>query len=152
MSKPKYIPSSYLPDGHVFGGARRPSRTDLPRDAAERARVRASQLQERAAYLALRPVRNREVTRAQLQSRTGWSRERLSRILNGAVVATLEDLFLILDAAGIPFAELAWTGSQADFNERQRLTLLMDFLDQQQASMMAKIAHIEQERRATSAR
>lgn len=127
-------------------------RQEMPPNALERARTRASYLQERAAYLVLTRVRRRDITRLELQSRTGWSRERLSRILNGAVVAGLDDIHLMLDAAGIPFADLAWTGARADAEERQRLTLLIDFFTEQQASMAARIAEIERERRGISPR
>lgn len=152
MSRSRYVPRSYLPVGHVFGAANRPMRQEAPADAVERARMRASYLQEKAAYLVLVRVRRRDVTRTDIQARTGWSRERLSRILNGAVVADLEDLHLLLDAVGIPFAELAWTGARADAEERQRLTLLLDYFTEQQEAMAAKIAQIERARRATSLR
>ncbi len=88
-------------------------------------------------------------TRADLLKRTGWGRERLSRLMNGNVEAGLDDLLLLLDAAGIPFSAVAWPATEELHRERQRLTDVHDYLAMLQKQVAEGIGRIEQERPKT---
>src|SRR5690606_17152899 len=96
--------------------------TRLPADPVERARSRAAQVQDAAVAHVLAGLKARRYRRADLLERTGWGRERLSRLMNGAAPVDLDDLMLLLDAAGIPFSAVAWPATEEQHRQRQRLT------------------------------
>lgn len=66
----------------------------------ERARSRAAHVQDAAVGQILAGLKAKRFTRKQLKERTGWGSERLSRYMTGQVPIQLDDLMLLLDAAG----------------------------------------------------
>lgn len=150
MATGKFSPRTYAPDPNKFGhhGPRR-DWTKLPADPVERARSRASQVQDAAVGHVLAGLKARRYRRVDLLERTGWGRERLSRLMNGSALADLDDLMLLLDAAGIPFSAVAWPATEEQHRQRQRLTDIRDYLAQQQQRVGADIAQIEQARLRT---
>lgn len=150
MSTSRQAPRSYAPDPGKFGqhGARRVW-SKLPEDPVERARSRAAQVQDAVAGHVLAGLKAGRYKRADLLERTGWGRERLSRLMNGNILAGLDDLMLLLDAARIPFSAVAWPATEEQHRERQRLTDVRDYLALQQRQVQEDIARIEQERPRT---
>lgn len=150
MTTTRQPPRAYAPDPGRFGhhGARRVWNA-LPEDPVERARSRAAQVQDAVAGLVLAGLKQRRYKRSDLYERTGWGRERLSRLMNGNVPAGLDDLMLLLDAAGIPFSAVAWPASEEQHRERQRLNDVRDYLALQQRQVQADIVRIERERPQT---
>ena len=150
MSTTKRAPRAYAPDPARFGHhAARRAWTTLPDDPVERARSRAAQVQDAVAWHVLRGLKEKRYKRADLLERTGWGRERLSRLMNGNVPAGLDDIMLLLDAARIPFSAVAWLADEELHRKRQRLTDVLDYLVTQQQQVQADIAQIEQARPRT---
>ena len=150
MPATRSAPRTYAPNPGRFGhhGVRR-TWSRLPDDPVERARSRAAQLQDSAVGLVLAGLKARRYKRADLLERTGWGRERLSRLMNGNTPAGVDDLMLLLDAAGIPFSMVAWPASEERHRERQRLTDVRDYLTQAHQKVQEDIARIERERPTT---
>jgi len=150
MATSKNAPRTYAPDPSRFGQhAPRREWTRLPDDPVERAKSRAAQVQDAVAWQVNIGLKTGRFKRADLQARTGWGRERLSRLMNGNTPAGLDDLMLLLDAAGIPFSRVAWPATDELHRERQRLTDVRDYLAQQQRQVEADIVRIERERPLT---
>lgn len=146
----KSPPRAYAPDPSSFGRVpRRRGWTPVPQDPHERACNRAAQVQDAAAGLVFAGLKAKRYTRADLQARTGWGRERLSRLMNGNIPAGLDDVMLLLDAAGISFSAVAWPATAEQHRERQRLTDVQEYLARMQRQVAEGIARIEQERPKT---
>ena len=112
----------------------------------ERARSRAAQVQDAAVGQILAGMKAKRFTRKQLKERTGWGSERLSRYMTGQVPIQLDDLMLLLDAAGIPFASVAWVSTEEQFRERQRLSDIQGFVAGLQQQLNAQVAQVHRER------
>ncbi|WP_436037196.1 hypothetical protein [Microbacterium sp. LjRoot45] len=91
-------------------------------------------------------LKAKRFTRKQLKDRTGWGSERLSRYMTGQVPIQLDDLMLLLDAAGIPFASVAWVSTEEQFRERQRLTDILGFVAGLQQQVSAELAQVHRAR------
>lgn len=143
----KHPPRDYAPQPARFGEhAARRLWGPLPEDPLERARSRAAQVQDAAVGQILAGLKAKRFTRKQLKERTGWGSERLSRYMTGQAPIQLDDLMLLLDAAGIPFASVAWVSTEEQFRERQRLTDVRDYLAGLQQQVGAEIAQVQRER------
>lgn len=145
----KYPPRDYAPQPARFGEhATRRLWSSLPENPMERARSRAAQVQDAAVGQILAGLKAKRFTRKQLKERTGWGSERLSRYMTGQVPIQLDDLMLLLDAAGIPFASVAWVATEEQFRERQRLTDILGFVAglQQQVGLELELAQVHRER------
>ncbi|MGZ0711300.1 hypothetical protein ACWPKO_23530 (plasmid) [Coraliomargarita sp. W4R53] len=150
MTTRKYVPRTYAPDPSKFGShGRRRIWGPLPADPVERSRSRAAQVQDAAIGLVLVGLKAKRFTRTDLLVRTGWGRERLSRLMNGNLEAGLDDLMLLLDAAGIPFSAVAWPATEEIHRERQRLTDIQDYLARSQKQVAEGIGRTEQARLKT---
>jgi len=148
MATGKYAPRDYAPDPNNFGKDRgRIAWPEPPEDRVERARSRAAHVQAAVAERVHMHLMGGVVTRADLRERTGWTRERLSRILNGNIVAGLDDLMLLLNAVHVPF-ESVISAATAEQQSRQRhLREVQRYLSEQQQRVQEEIARIERERR-----
>lgn len=150
VSTSRRAPRMYAPNPGKFGQhAARRLWTPLPEDPSERARSRAAQVQDAAVGLVLAGLKAGRYKRADLLERTGWGRERLSRLMNGNTPAGLDDLMLLLDAAGVPFSMVAWPSTEEQHRERQRLTDVRDYLTKAQQQVQEEIARIERARPTT---
>ena len=150
MATGKYAPRDYAPDPNKFGkDPRNATWPEPPPDRVERARTRAAHIQAAVAERVRLHLEAELVTRTELLRRTGWKRERLSRILNGNIVAGLDDLMLLLDAAGSRFENIVTTGTAEHSDRRQHLNEVQRYLRDQHRSVQAEIARIEQEQRST---
>lgn len=69
--------------------------------------------------------------------------------MNGNTPAGLDDLMLLLDAAGISFSRVAWMATDEQHRERQRLTDVLDYLAKAQQQVQGEIVRIEQARPTT---
>jgi transcriptional regulator with XRE-family HTH domain len=150
MTSNRRPPRAYAPTPGKFGqhGARR-SWSTLPADPVERSRSRAAQVQDTAVGHVLAGLKAGRYKRADLLDRTGWGRERLSRLMNGNTPAGLDDLMLLLEAAQVPFSAVAWPATDEQHRERQRLTDVRDYLAKAQQQAQEDIARIERAHRAT---
>lgn len=143
----KHPPRDYAPQPARFGEhAARRLWGPLPEDRLERARSRAAQVQDAAVGQILAGLKAKRFTRKQLKDRTGWGSERLSRYMTGQVPIQLDDLMLLLDAAGIPFASVAWVSTEEQFRERQRLTDIQGYLAGLQQQVGVELAQVHQAR------
>jgi hypothetical protein len=52
----------------------------------------------------------------------------------------------LLDAAGIPFASVAWVSTDEQFRERQRLTDIQGYLGGLQQQVSTQVAQVHRER------
>jgi transcriptional regulator with XRE-family HTH domain len=103
-------------------------------------------VQDAAVGQILAGLKAKRFTRKQLKDRTGWGSERLSRYMTGQVPIQLDDLMLLLDAAGIPFASVAWVSTEEQFRERQRLTDIQGYLAGLQQQVGVELAQVHQAR------
>lgn len=150
MTTTRQPPRSYAPNPGKFGHhAARRMWSNLPADPVERSRSRAAQLQDAAVGQVLAGLKAGRFKRADLLQRTGWGRERLSRLMNGNTPAGMDDLMLLLDAAGVSFSRVAWPATDEQHRERQRLTDVLDYLAKAQQQVQGEIVRIEQARPTT---
>lgn len=142
----RYPPNHHVPDYERFGSSDTPAWSG-PDDAdPER---RAARIQDQAARIVRLRLKADGITQAQFAASIGMDRPKVSRLLTGAMWASLVDLETLLGGCGATLTSISLAIGDGSHQSAQVKKVISSYLREQLAKVEEESAHTEPERPLT---
>lgn len=138
MAKPRYVPADFAVDAAAFGRRRVEWREAV--GTLARGRLDAAKLQHHAALAVRAQLRMERRRQKDFAADIGFGPERLSRMLNGAAPAALDDVLVLLAGIDVPLARIVARALSPDEADLAGQRYLLGYLDWQREQIAGRIA------------
>lgn len=143
----RYPPAHFTPDYYEFGDNRFGPWSGPDDPDAE---ARAARVQDQVARFVRRHLKLHSLTQKEFAARTGFDRPKLSRLLTGAMWASLTDIELMLGECGATLTSVALAIGDGSHQSPRVKKIIAAYLHEALAKVEEETAHIAPEHPSTS--
>lgn len=143
----RYPPSNLVPEGYEFGDNRFGPWSGPDEPDAE---TRAARVQDQVARFVRRHLKLHGITQKEFAARIGVDRPKVSRLLTGAMWASLTDLELMLGECGATLTSVALAIGDGSHQSPRVKKIIAAYLHEALAKVEEEIVRTEQEHPSTS--
>lgn len=136
----RYPPNHHVPDGWRFGVSDTPAWSGPDDPDPER---RAARIQDQAARIVRLRLKADSITQKEFAKRVGMDRPKVSRLLTGAMWASLIDLEVLLGGCGATLTSISLAIGDGAHQSARVKKVISSYLREQLATLEEETAHTE---------